>query len=897
MWSTLKSKRVSVKRDYDSFCYFSCNIKGIKKDDEIKKEVLFPKGWINMEKEYDKSKNGLCIITGKKSNVTVIDYDNKESFEEDVKLYPEIGNYVVRTRKGYHCYFLYNDKIPSGSHGDYDYQNDKRCVICPPTKYKCEKTIFKYELITNGELKEMSDDYNDYCLNRIGNTRIKKNVDKKEDKKSDNKQDDNRLSSSDYKLVLDLLNLLPSKYKEKYDKWLSIGIILFNICNRDGLNLWKDFSKSHKSYDEKVCEDKYGSFKGGEMGMGTLIYYIKKGINKNKLKEFLNKNIGFLDKYKDTPEDIIYKCIENELKDLCENQKFDINNISKNDKNQIVATLNDKYCSSCNVEHKGGCNSVVIGNDTAQFCCTELGWGKAVPTQYNYLKQVNNYYTTNYINGGVDDILVTNKYQMVFKDDELNKLVHDNVNTNANKTAQIIRYLNPEKIKNSNKKWYVYDNHHWEELEDDLIPLRKMILDLYRYNNDMVQVYKDETSIMRNLQKLERDLGDTSFQNNVINQCMVYYKDKEFYEKLESKSNLLCFNNGVFDLNEMKFRDGKLDDYVTIQIKYEYTQEKSDKYNDILEFFKNIMPKKDNREFLQKFLGSSLLGRNSEQIFVIFTGSGANGKSILNELLELTLGSNYVPTDSTTLTSTNEKGSPSPELLDLRNARIMSCQEPSDKRKFNTETIKKITGGDIMVTRALYNGNMEKFVCKAQLIISCNDIPDLDKLDGGIRRRLRVLEFPTKFVKTPKRSNEKKRDNKLNEKIKDWKNDMFIWLLEGLELYRKEGLEMTEDMLNETNLYQNEQDIFYEYANSNLEVCDKCNECKKCLNNEDCLDNRISLSELWKNFRSWHNSNNNIKESKFNKEIKEMFKDNFRKKMWVNGKNIYGFVLLKYKDN
>ena len=38
----------------------------------------------------DNTKNALAIITGKKSNITVIDYDDKEKFEIDKVLTPEL---------------------------------------------------------------------------------------------------------------------------------------------------------------------------------------------------------------------------------------------------------------------------------------------------------------------------------------------------------------------------------------------------------------------------------------------------------------------------------------------------------------------------------------------------------------------------------------------------------------------------------------------------------------------------------------------------------------------------------------------------------------------------------------------------------------------------------------
>ena len=57
--------------------------------------------------EYDPSTNGCYVITGKLSNVFVIDLDNMD--EPICKMIYEEGlkccNYIVKTRKGYHLYF------------------------------------------------------------------------------------------------------------------------------------------------------------------------------------------------------------------------------------------------------------------------------------------------------------------------------------------------------------------------------------------------------------------------------------------------------------------------------------------------------------------------------------------------------------------------------------------------------------------------------------------------------------------------------------------------------------------------------------------------------------------------------------------------------------------------
>ena len=42
----------------------------------------------------------------------------------------------------------------------------------------------------------------------------------------------------------------------------------------------------------------------------------------------------------------------------------------------------------------------------------------------------------------------------------------------------------------------------------------------------------------------------------------------EFDEKINSKLNLIGFDNGVFDLSTMTFRMGAPDDFVTVTTKY-----------------------------------------------------------------------------------------------------------------------------------------------------------------------------------------------------------------------------------------------------------------------------------------------------------------------------------------
>ena len=150
------------------FCYFSFkNIKthlnkdGIEKKDLVEPPTTQIRDAITTDKPYIVEGHGcIGILTGKRSNITVIDCDTVESYNEKLEEYPEFKNYyTVKTNKGYHIYCKYTDKIKSSVNklkDNVDIINDGYFIIAPPTTYKLiDKTIVSYKLIDkDGKIKE-----------------------------------------------------------------------------------------------------------------------------------------------------------------------------------------------------------------------------------------------------------------------------------------------------------------------------------------------------------------------------------------------------------------------------------------------------------------------------------------------------------------------------------------------------------------------------------------------------------------------------------------------------------------------------------------------------------------------------------------------------------------------
>lgn len=155
--------------EYEDYVYFSCNITAsYNKDGDLKKNCKMPTGWSSLTSSMFNSKdNALAIITGERSNIFVIDYDDKDKFIHDSEKYPELLNYYVKTRKGYHSYFQWDKNIQteltSTSTKFVDFQGNGKVVFAPPTTYKDPNdNVYAYVLMSNNPVTSMTDDLMDY---------------------------------------------------------------------------------------------------------------------------------------------------------------------------------------------------------------------------------------------------------------------------------------------------------------------------------------------------------------------------------------------------------------------------------------------------------------------------------------------------------------------------------------------------------------------------------------------------------------------------------------------------------------------------------------------------------------------------------------------------------------
>jgi hypothetical protein len=238
-----------------SFSGFDIKTK-IDKGKEVK-DVKFKTPWKEINKDNClKQTTGLNVgvICGSISGISVLDFDNMDTYEQVVSDYPTLKYYKqVRTRNGVHVYGKYNKDLHTNtnSYGDLypgiDIRNDGGMVFAPPTRYCLrDGTIVHYEDM-GGDILEFPPDLiqkQKYIQKEL--LKMKKNVEKKQVKLQ--RKIDNEPITDLHEICRRLIGagLLDDKCDE-YDDWYKVGLAIYNSI-RD-FTLFDLFSQRSTKYD------------------------------------------------------------------------------------------------------------------------------------------------------------------------------------------------------------------------------------------------------------------------------------------------------------------------------------------------------------------------------------------------------------------------------------------------------------------------------------------------------------------------------------------------------------------------------------------------------------------------------------------------------------------------
>ena len=207
------------------------------------------------------------------------------------------------------------------------------------------------------------------------------------------------------------------------------------------------------------------------------------------------------------------------------------------------------------------------------------------------------------------------------------------------------------------------------------------------------------------------------------------------------------FKNCVFDITTGQKCKPTKEHYVTFHAGYDYEKATEGQLEKVDDFWKNVQPVEAHRILYKYILGSGLVGRTLDR-FTTANGCGGNGKSTLHSLMMACVG-NYGYNMPSAVLSKEEKTGPCPELANIANKRFSLTSEPDEKTPVNMSIVKRITGGDKICARQLYEGATE-IECCATIISECNKKQKLaGRMDEAVLRRIVDHPFPSTFVDNP----------------------------------------------------------------------------------------------------------------------------------------------------
>lgn len=553
--------------------------------------------------------------------------------------------------------------------------------------------------------------------------------------------------------------------------------------------------------------------------------------------------------------------ILNSVKEHFPRKKLKIKKIIRNDECFIVS-VGGKFCPLIEDKHEDSfCYFEIYKTNLILRCRNEECFGKHYPNKVvEYDEKLSealfnfNENPLSTIGRDILDISAEDEYAkiQVSDDETYNRLIAKSLSGTPCDIALFAFYGAKERFRCTNDKvWYVFDGHTWKTAGATSEIYTYLSYNTHSHYKKLMEYFKTSEKEYFSkkicIEKIMRDLKTTTHKKNIFSELeilMMRY-DQDFEGKLNKNPYIIGFNNGIYDLIKKEFRNGNPDDFVSLTCGYDYSPTMSENVSKLMETISDILPDECDRDYFLTYISTTLTGINKDELFTVLHGKGRNGKSLIMKLLGDTLGSYCNFLSSKMLTGTiPESNAPNPTLYNLFNSRLVISSECSSKDKLNMGIIKILTGNDEIEIRKLYCNKPEKFKANFKILFACNDIPNVDgNIDYAFSTRLRCINFPTVFVKNPKKDNERLINENLKEFIGDWKNDFMNIMIQYYDRYTSGGLVPSANILRLTGNYRDDNNIYIIYLNEMVELFDSVEGRKK---------HRISIADFYKNFHSWY---------------------------------------------
>jgi P4 family phage/plasmid primase-like protien len=324
-------------------------------------------------------------------------------------------------------------------------------------------------------------------------------------------------------------------------------------------------------------------------------------------------------------------------------------------------------------------------------------------------------------------------------------------------------------------------------------------------------------------------------------------------------TNLLSMGNGIIDLeavlgNERAEIQPHTPEYFS-QVSLPYPFRRDAQCPRWQAFVREVLEGDEERiRLLQEFFGYCLTPDTSQHKFLVLEGSGANGKSVVCEILTKMLGVDNV--SNVPLEIFADRFQLATTLGKLANI----AADVGEIGRNAEGYIKQFTSGDRMTFDRKFQPALSAYPT-ARLVLSTNNRPRFADRSEGVWRRMLLLPFRMEIP--PDR-----RDPMLAQKLMEELPGILNWAIEGLKRLQQQG-HFTEPTICKGALedYRTEMNSAREFLKENYQSCEGAT-------------GFILANVLYDQYKDWCQANGYqaLTNNMFGKEVKRVFPSSERQK-------------------
>lgn len=325
------------------------------------------------------------------------------------------------------------------------------------------------------------------------------------------------------------------------------------------------------------------------------------------------------------------------------------------------------------------------------------------------------------------------------------------------------------------------------------------------------------------------DANNHLFKDELLKQ----FKSTARLSEIEPNTETTLINllNGTFEIshNKTRIREYRSEDFLTYQLPFSFNPD--DQAPLFKKFLNRVIPDIELQNLLAEYVGYIFV-KNAvlklEKVLILY-GTGANGKSVIFDILTALIGSQNI-TNYSLQSLTNENGY---NRAMLSNKLLNYASEINGK--LESSYFKLLASGEPVEAR-LPHGKPQIIKDYARFVFNCNDLPKEVENTHAFFRRFIIIPFK---VTIPEREQDKNLAKKI---IENELAGIFNWVLEGVHRILK-NQEFTDSKMaqEEISKYKRESDSVLLFLDEE--------------DYEPSINSSLLLKELYGEFRTFCSEN------------------------------------------